>query len=505
MDHLDPQAGLDLLGSLSAEARRVGEHYLRCEDCRARLLEAIGAADGRPSRPGLAPVLAFDPMLARVGGQAIRAAAAPGEEPAAALLGELAALDHAERLARLEGQPRYWTLALAETLRQESEKAPGPAPALAFAQEAQAVACHLSPERYGRAVVAELLAEVWCWEADARRRLGDPEGAARAFACAEERLEGEALDAPARATLCHRLALLFGELGRVDVALGLLGRAADLWEELGHLGALGETLTARGWLYLNCEEPAQALPSLQAALTLLEPTNRPVTALRARYGVSLAYAKLGRRAEADRTLRHALSLLERLELQPHPPGFRWLQALVLEQAGRGEEAGAVLGELVQDLAAAGAHYDALLAGLELARCRAAHGQAEAAQQALESASGTAEQAGFSPQMRAAVAFVARFALEGKGEERSALLPELIAYLLRARHRPDLPFASGETPRTESGWGDLPQRARANLCRAAGLPRALAGPAGTLDDYSRELLRLTAAETARIDLTFEPED
>src|SRR5262245_3037913 len=114
MDHLDPQAGLDLLGSLSAEARRVGEHYLRCEDCRTRLLEAIGLADDRPSSQGSAPVVAFEPMWARVAAKAVRTAAAPGEEPAAVLLAELSALDPAERLARLEREPRYWTLALAE-------------------------------------------------------------------------------------------------------------------------------------------------------------------------------------------------------------------------------------------------------------------------------------------------------------------------------------------------------------------------------------------------------
>jgi tetratricopeptide (TPR) repeat protein len=504
VDHLDPQAGLDLLAALTGDVRRVGEHYLRCEDCRSRLLQVIGTAEARPSRRGSPPPVSFEPMWSRLAAGAVRAAAAPGEEPAEILLAELDALDPAERLERLEEQPRYSTLALAEALRREAEQAPGPAPALALAKEARAVASRLSPERYGRAVVAELLAEVWCWEADARRRLGDTEGAERAFACVEERLEGEALDAPARATLCHRLALLFGEQARVDVALALLGRAEDLWEELQHLGALGEVLTARGWLYLTCEEPVKALPALQAALTLLEPTKQPVPALRARYGASLAYAKLGLHPESDQALQHALALLDRLEFDPHPHGFRWLQALVLNQGGRSAEALKVLGALRNDLVAEGAHYDVLLTGLELARSHAAQGQAERARLALEGASRAAEQAGLPPPARAAVAFVARFALEGKGE-RSFLLPKLIAYLLRARHRPDLPFHHGETPRGECAWGDLMLHLRANLCRAAGLPPALAGPGAALDATSRELLRLTAAETERIDLTFEPED
>lgn len=507
MEHVDTQAGLDLLAALEPATRQTAQHLLRCERCRAQLVESIEAAEAAlaPVAPG-ARVVDFEPMWRRLAERAESAAASHREEQRQTetlLREELESLAPDARLLRLEGEARFWTLALAQTLRKEAEQAQDPASALALAKQARAVAIRLSAARYGRPVVAELLAQCWCSEAEAHRRLGDGDGAERALARAEDCLEDEPLDAPARATYCHRLALLAADRGQVDTALALLGRAADLWEELREFGALGETLTARGWLCLTHEEPEMALTAFQAAISLLEPTRSSLAALRARYGLALAYAELGRQPEAERALGRALALLDQLEARTQAPGFRWLQALVLERAGRGEEAVEVLCGLLEDLLGAGAHFDALLVGLDLARCQALHGEADARGLALLKAGDLAERAGLPPQARAAVTFVASFALRPL-EDRKILLPELVSFLLRARYRPDLRFSSGKPPQAEFAWEDLELHVQSSLCRAAGLPTSLARPAVVIDPYSRELLRLTAEETARIGLTFEPE-
>lgn len=504
MDHVETTAGLDLLAALEPPARRAVRHFLRCGRCRLQLVAAIETAEVALTPP-VAPagrVVEFEPMWRRLAEKADRAAAERKEEQrqVAGLLAELQALGPDERLLRLEGEPRYWTLALAQALRQEAEQALEPVEARALAEQARAIALRLPEDHYGRSAAIDQLALAWCAEAEARRRMGDDEGTERALAQAEECLEDEPLDAPARAAFCLRLALLVGSRGQVDAALGLLGRAADLWEEHQEFGPLGETLTARGWICLAQEEPHLALPALQAAISLLEPTRSPHASLRARYGLALAYAVLGRQPEADAALERALTLLDELEVRDEAPGFRWLQAHVLERTGHLAEAVEVLSGLLQDLTAGGAHYDALLAGLELARCKALRGEGDAAGQALREANDRAERAGLAPPGRAAVAFVARFALPLS--DRPGLLPALVTFLLRARHRPDRRFTRGNPARAEYAWEDLDLRLRAKLCQQAGLSRGLAHPAADLDDYARELLSLTAEEIAKIRLTFE---
>ena len=239
-------------------------------------------------------------------------------------------------------------------------------------------------------------------------------------------------------------------------------------------------------------------------MSLLEPTRKPVAALRARYGLSLALAELGHHVEADKALGRALALLDQLEPGLHPPGFRWLQALVLERGGRAAEAAEVLGELLRDLDAASATYDALLVRLELARSHAFHGEVDAARELLQSVGAAAKGAPLGADARAAVSFVARYALAGQGERR-VLLPDLIAYLLRTRLRRDLRFSTGQAPQAEVAWDDLELSVQSDLCRAAGLSSALAHPTAELDAYTRELLRLTAEETVLLGLSFEPED
>jgi len=99
-------------------------------------------------------------------------------------------------------------------------------------------------------------------------------GAEAAFGAALEATEEVHVGAPERALYCHQLALLRRDQGRVDEALGLLARAAEIHRGLGELAELGEVLAEKGRTLVD-EDPRAALGPLQLAGELIPAATRP--------------------------------------------------------------------------------------------------------------------------------------------------------------------------------------------------------------------------------------
>ena len=418
---------------------------------------------------------------------------------AAALYEELDSLSSEERLARLKTEPRFWRPALARLLLKAAGQAKDPRQATALAEEAETIG-HQAADRCGRAVCDELLSEVSCVQAEAAYELGSTSTASLTLDFAARYLHGQPLTSPARARFCFSAAVVQSRRGLVDEALALLDRAEKLWGEAREPGRMGEVHTLRGWLCLDHGEPELALTSLQVAARLLDVQDSG-TACKARCGVALAQARLGRMAEAEHALEQAFA---RLPPEEETPSLSRLRAAVLERLGRTEEAIERLGRIRQRLIEEDAVHDALIVSLDIARLQMISGQMSAAEETLRTTVGRAEWAELSLRVRAGLSFVARFSLRRRSSGEK-LLVRAIAYLERPGRYADLGFDTGQPLHASRDWEDLDLPTRRQLCEEAGLASTAAELPGTeLDLYSREMLRLAFEEVAQFHLTFERE-
>jgi hypothetical protein len=213
----------------------------------------------------------------------------------------------------------------------------------------------------------------------------------------------------------------------------------------------------------------------------------------------MAYARLGRTAEAEHALQRAFEcLLPGMET----PSIRQLQAAVLERLGRTAEAAERLERAWRELIEGDAHDDAVRVGVDFARLQVKRGGTREAEQILRATATIAEQAELSPEARAALAFVTRFAFRREPPD-PGLLGQMVFCLEMARRCPDLGIHPGQPVHATRDWEDMDLPTRRRLCEEAGLAESLAHLPGTeLDAYTRQLLRLTSEEVAQVRLTFE---
>lgn len=178
------------------------------------------------------------------------------ESPAQAA--EILALPPRVRNRTIDAESRFHSTALvleliararSELGRQRAERALPPLKA----------ALRILRRRGGRPGGRELQAEALCELGEAWRRLGSSRWAESCFSQAAQALR-DSPDATARALYCGRLARLRAGQGRLDEAVALFGRAADLWAELGDgpekAVAAAELAAARRRLGELAEKPA---------------------------------------------------------------------------------------------------------------------------------------------------------------------------------------------------------------------------------------------------------
>jgi tetratricopeptide (TPR) repeat protein len=417
---------------------------------------------------------------------------------AEALLEELAPLSTDERLLRLESEPRFWSLPLARLLLKAAGQTTDPRHAESLVSQAEKIGL-LAVDRYDPAARAELLVEVYCTQAQAHSELGNSMAAFISLDFAARQLDGVPLTEPIRALLCYSAAVVHGNRGHVDAALALFDRAAKLWRREREFGSIGEAYVLRGWLCCDHGAPELALRSFQAAVHHLEEARGPAATCQAHYGVAMAYARLGRKAEAEHALQRAF---ECLAPGMETPSIRQLQAAVLERLGRTAEAAEKLERAWRELIEEDAGEDAVRVGVDLARLQVKRGETREAEQTLRMTATIAEQVELSPVARASLAFVVRFALRREPPDQG-LLGQMVYSLEVSRRCPDLGIDPGQPVHAARDWDEMGLPTRRRLCEEAGLAESLAHlPGADLDAYTRQLLRLTSEEVAQVRLTFE---
>jgi tetratricopeptide (TPR) repeat protein len=413
---------------------------------------------------------------------------------AEALYPALLAMEPARRLDRIARGRRFASPALARRLLAEARATARNRPALAreLAGLALAVVARLHAERPGTVTVVALRAAAYARCAEALWSAGQSGAAATALAAAQADLDATPLGEPEHALYCRIAAQVQAGEGRMDDALALLGRAAQLYRDQEDAEALALCRIEHGWLLVH-EDPQAALPPLRNALHLLGPDADPWASVRVRQGLALALAELGRPLEAAPMQREARDLAPGLAEEPDQLHAAWNDAQIDARIGRPREAMAALPSLVERWLARGEAFPAALAALDLAELYVETDRWLALVD-LERLEPRLRAAGLPSE--AALAYRAVVGLAHR-EPPSATYPlvHLRAWLGRARHRPDLAYVPCRTAARALPWDDLPLKSRREICRLAGVePHTATLPAAAVGPDLRKLLAWTHLES-----------
>lgn len=210
---------------------------------------------------------------------------------------ELLALEPYQRKEALRG-PRFQSLDLAEFLLVASEEAQPEEPRRS--EELAGLAGQIADQDVWGELMARAdntMARACCLKANARRLLGDPEGAEAQFRAAVSRLTG-APDSHERAYFCQMLALLKEDQQRPDEATALLWRAVGIFRDRGEMESQAVCLCRLGFVFFEQEEIEQAARVLASARSLLSAHRSPALLARCNLGLAVCHARLGREDEA---------------------------------------------------------------------------------------------------------------------------------------------------------------------------------------------------------------
>jgi len=252
-----PQSDLlrDFLIELRTEEAGLVLHLVRCAVCQVDVEAVLAPAEqqGWTFSPRPRSEVDYASVLRRVAAHREELRLLQQEpEP---MLGELLALPHRERLARIrEVDVESRSVRLAHALLQEARRRGGPE----RGELAQAVTVMLA----GDARAADLGTGAWSEVGEAARAEGRLADAETALAEAV-RFVTEAADPLERAGYLCALARLRRDQLRRDEAAGLLGRAARLYEEIGCGREKAAVLLERAALALDSSEPLDALADLE--------------------------------------------------------------------------------------------------------------------------------------------------------------------------------------------------------------------------------------------------
>jgi tetratricopeptide (TPR) repeat protein len=413
---------------------------------------------------------------------------------AEALYPALLAMEPHRRLDRIARGRRFASPALARLLLAAAGAGARnrPAEAREMAELALAVVARLEADRSGTVTVVALRAAAHSRRAEALWWGGDAPAAEAALASALSDLDATPIGEPEHALYCQVAALLRASEGRMDEALALLGRAAQLYRDQEDAENLALCLIERGWLLVP-EDPEAALPPLRHALERHGPDTDLWASVRVRQGLALALAELGRPLEAAPLQREARDFAHALAEEPDQLLAAWTDAQIDARIGRPRQAMEALLPLVERWLARGEGFSAALAALDLAELYVETGRwldlvdLERLEPRLRAAGLPAE---------AALAYRAVVGLAHR-EPPSATYPlvHLRAWLGRARHRPGLAYVPCRSAARTRRWDDLHLPTRQEICRLAGADlRTAALPAAGVAPDLRKLLAWTHLES-----------
>lgn len=375
-----------LRGELGADERKTVVRHLisGCETCRSFAGELWQVADGEriqeaaPATGDYYRAMDRAARLARERRPALAAARAKAPE----LLAELLAASHRERLALVEGDPRFRTPPLCEALLDRRAEASSgcigpaviaedlgtsPTEPRELADLALILCGRIETADWGRSIVRDLEARAWAHRGDVACRAGQLEEAQRAFRMAHSLFGLSSEDPWDWAEISRYEARFELARGQTEAATALALESAALYRKLGERDLLSATLAEVGPLALRARRPDLAISALAEAVELIDPAREPRRLAGCLHWLGSLLVRTERAREALGHLWRARSLYERLREPEEVLRVRWSEgraALAIGNLAEGEEALlAVRGHLL----ASGLSQDAAGVLLDLAQ------------------------------------------------------------------------------------------------------------------------------------------
>jgi tetratricopeptide (TPR) repeat protein len=240
---------------------------------------------------------------------------------------------------------------------------------LELAQIAQGVSERLDGGRYGDSLVFDLQARVWGELGNAYRVNERYQEADTAFATAHRLLDQGTGDLFLRARLWNLESSLRRDQRRFGAALGLLDKAHRTYHKLGDRNLAARMLMKKGNCQRHCGSLKDAVKTLRKSIAQLNMTIDPHLGAIAHQNLLDALIDAGQIGEAGRLLLES-GLRQSFADDPlNLLRLRWVEAKILAGHGRLTDAERVFGEVRTGFRDHGLHYDAALAGVDLALVR----------------------------------------------------------------------------------------------------------------------------------------
>jgi len=240
---------------------------------------------------------------------------------------------------------------------------------LELAQTAQTVSGRLDGSRYGETLVFDLRARVWGELGNAYRVNERYQEADTAFVTAHRLLDQGTGDLFLRAHLWDLESSLRRAQRRFGNALGLLDEARKAYRKLGDCHLSARTLMRKGICLMLAEKRHEAAQALRQAYLQIDQAREPELAATASHNLLNALIDAGRIGEAGRLLLES-GLRQFFANDPlNLLRIRWVEAKILAGRVRLRDAERVFGEVRAGFREYELHYDAALAGVDLALVR----------------------------------------------------------------------------------------------------------------------------------------
>jgi tetratricopeptide (TPR) repeat protein len=441
-EHLDEQR---LERALTGEANRadvraVFRHLIaRCPECAARAADIVGRhgllppADAAADAPSGLYDQTFATVLAGIPEEQARMAAdrLNGTLSWCALEG-CTLVARRRRVAREAAyqEPGFVAAALA---RAEELGPTSPCQAVEVAELALLAAERLAAAgKPSAALAADLEAAALGTLGEARRQAGSLDSAREAFAAARRRLAdgtGEPLGA---AELLRQEARLAVETGDLADALRGLDQARRLYQQVDDRPAVGRVLLAEARI-LSLSDPAAALERAEEGLLLLEPADDPRADLRGFLQLAWHLVDAGRPEEARALLAMAQTDPGGRGGEPERLLRLWVSARVARALGGAEGAAPALAVVAQGWRSLGRLRPRAFATLDQAAALLEAADPRAAGTALRALARALRQRGFHDE---GLQVLAGLAAAVHDERADGAACEAVAdYLISAWHRP----------------------------------------------------------------------
>jgi tetratricopeptide (TPR) repeat protein len=343
-------------------------HLLTCAECREAAAAVLRSGDGLAA----ALVPDYDPVFRRLeaGNVYLIEEARRRYGEAGRMVAELRTLPPKQR-RKVAGQARFARQDVLEFLLLESEVAQedDPADAVSLGRLAESLVRRLQwPDAIQEAAAR---ARAQMLTAGAYRLAGDLRMADTLLRLTLPSLA----DASVRGAYCRTLALLRWDQGHTEEAIALFQRGAEVLGEDGLHEEAALCVVPLGLLYLEQGATGRAL-ELLIPMKLLDPSARRGLAARAALALAQALAELNMPADAHVALQGAYRLYNQVRNETGQVRLYWLESRVLARLGDGEQALALLEQVLAKLLAGDLVAEAAVAAVELAGLLASLGRTE---------------------------------------------------------------------------------------------------------------------------------